>query len=160
MWGKMGGKVLKVFTMKRFSALSVARQFFIVGIIAGLAFGFFLIAVVKAEPIMGQATVIDGDDLRFDDGLRVRLCGIDAPELGRPGGKQAASHLKVLAKDQNIFCTPVGEGTPCDDFSKATHGKRIIATCRINDRDLATEMVKAGHARDWPKYSGGFYAAE
>ena len=35
----------------------------------------------------------------------------------------------------------------------------MVATCYLEDgRDLSAEMVKAGLALDWPKFSNGLYA--
>ena len=111
-----------------------------------------------AEPITGLAARVgDGDDITLTGGIRVRLCGIDAPEAGRPGGSEATAFLESLVRDRALTCLPVGEGTPCDGRSKPHNGKRRIAQCFADGADVAAAMVAAGHARDWPKYSGGFY---
>lgn len=119
--------------------------------------------------------VIDGDDLclcgndsfarRFAGRsskcdhacVRVRLCGIDAPELNRPGGGDAACKLTVLAGGQ-VTCIAVGDGTTCDGRSQRFNRDRVVAQCFSGNADIACELVKSGHARDWPKYSGGHYA--
>jgi micrococcal nuclease len=35
---------------------------------------------------------------------------------------------------------------------------RIVAQCFVGDLDIAMEMVSAGQAKDWPKFSGGYYS--
>lgn len=109
--------------------------------------------------ITGRAVARDGDDIVVTvDGKaqRVRLCGIDAPDRHR-GAREAKAALGALVAGVEVRCVPVGGGTPCDGRSKARVRNRIIAQCFAGDRDLAAEMVRAGHACDWPKYSGGWY---
>jgi endonuclease YncB( thermonuclease family) len=47
---------------------------------------------------------------------------------------------------------------PIDRRSKTRSGKRVVTQCFLGARDVAAQMVRAGHARDWPKYSGGGYS--
>jgi endonuclease YncB( thermonuclease family) len=102
-------------------------------------------------------SVVDGDTL-YVGRLKYRLCGIDAPERGQLGSQAAADHLRYITKGKAIACRPVGEGTPCDGrSSRKSHG-RIVAQCFVDGQDIAAEMVRSGHARDWPKFSGGYYA--
>ena len=91
--------------------------------------------------------VIDGDTLRGEP--NIRIWGIDAPEKGEPGGTEATAYLSKLLTDESLTCEEKGT----DRFG------RIVAQCFLDDgRDIACELVKAGHARDWPKYSKGHYA--
>jgi endonuclease YncB( thermonuclease family) len=93
-------------------------------------------------------SVTDGDTLRAGE-VRIRLWGIDAPEPGEPGGHAAAAALEALTG---------GRVLRCEALDRDRWG-RVVARCRLPDgRDLACEMVRAGHARDWPRYSGGAYA--
>jgi len=110
---------------------------------------------VLAQTAVAQS-VVDGDTL-FVGRLKYRLCGIDAPERDEPGYREATNFLRKLVKGKTIKCTPVGQGTPCDGRSKPRSYDRIVAQCFVNGKDLAAEMVKAGHAHDWPKFSGGYY---
>jgi len=114
----------------------------------------FVIATL-ATPALAQS-VVDGDTLYVDD-VKYRLCGIDAPEHGHPGYHQAIDYLHSLVRGKKIKCTPVGQGTPCDGRSKTRIYNKIVARCFVYGKDLAAEMVKAGHAHDWPKVSGGYY---
>lgn len=92
--------------------------------------------------------VHDGDGLdRGPD--RIRLWGIDAPELGAPGGIASRDHLRGLVS---------GKVIACDMQYRDRHG-RPVAICYLPDgTDLACAMVAAGHAADWPRYSMGKYA--
>lgn len=103
----------------------------------------------QAEVLRGRCWVIDGDTIIIGK-VHVRLAGIDAPELDQPYGRRAKQALYDLCDGQVI--TAVTDGTVSHD--------RAVAHCTLPDgRDLSAEMVKAGLALDWPKFSGGRYAA-
>lgn len=98
--------------------------------------------------LKGKAWVVDGDTLDLA-GVRLRLFGIDAPELDHPHGVVAKRTLMRLCRGQLISAELVDEDG---------HG-RAVARCLLPDgRDLSAEMVKAGLALDWPKFSAGCYA--
>ena len=106
------------------------------------------VAVSRETVVQGRAYVIDGDTIDIC-GTRIRLFGIDAPELDHPYGKNAKWALVRMCKGQTIRAVLE------DDFS---HG-RSVAKCFLPDgRDLSAEMVKTGFAVDWPKFSGGRYS--
>lgn len=97
--------------------------------------------------ISGPARIVDGDTLVIKK-TQIRLFGVDAPEMNHPYGKKAKWELVKLCKGQTVRA----ETTDQD-----AHG-RTVAKCTLPDgRDLSAEMVKAGLAIDWPKYSGGKY---
>jgi endonuclease YncB( thermonuclease family) len=89
--------------------------------------------------------------------VRVRICGIDAPERGQPGYGQAAGVLANLVEGKIVHRLQVGEGTPCDGKSKPISRDRIVAQCFLDKLDIAEEMTKSGTACDWAKFSGGHY---
>lgn len=97
--------------------------------------------------LCGRCWVIDGDTIDID-GVRLRLAGIDAPELDHPYGNQAKWALVKLCKGQVITARILPE----------LSYDRVVAQCFLPDgRDLAAELVRAGLALDWPKFSGGRY---
>lgn len=106
------------------------------------------IRVVEVQELRGPAWVIDGDTVDIG-GTRIRLSGIDAPEIDQPYGRNAKWTLVNLCKGQEIRA--VFDGDRSHD--------RTVATCYLPDgRDLSAEMVKAGMALDWPKFSRGRYS--
>lgn len=117
----------------------------------------FLFLIVPAQA--GEIRVIDGDGLEIE-GRNVRLWGIDAPEIeqnckgpdGRsyPCGEDARFLLGALAVAGTIEC----------DVKDTDRYGRTVARCFAGGHDLAAELVRQGYALDWPRYSGGFYAAE
>ena len=107
------------------------------------------IKIVSVDEVRGRAWVIDGDTIDIR-GTRIRLAGIDAPEMDHPYGKNAKWALVNLCKDHEVRA--VFDGDLSHD--------RIVATCYLPDgRDLSAEMVKAGMAIDWPKFSRGKYSS-
>ena len=97
--------------------------------------------------IEGHCRVIDGDTITIR-GPSIRLGGIYAPEMDHPYGRNAKWALVTLCKGQVVRA---------EIHEYDVHG-RLVGRCFLPDgRDLAAEMVRAGHAIDWPKYSGGRY---
>jgi len=89
--------------------------------------------------------IVDGDTLRCA-GERVRLLGIDAPELpghcrkGRactPGDPYAAkAHLRALTKGKRVVC----------EWSQRDPYGRPLARCNAAGIDLSCAMLASGHA--------------
>ncbi|TYC68275.1 thermonuclease family protein [Stappia sp. BW2] len=103
--------------------------------------------------------VIDGDTFQLSRPLiKIRLCGVDTPERGQPGYREATQFTKRLVAGNTVQCRTVGEGTPCDGRSRKKSGERFVAQCFVGGDDIATELVKSGHACAWPKYSGRHYS--
>lgn len=97
--------------------------------------------------LVGRCWVIDGDTIEIG-GTRIRLAGIDAPELDQPYGKNAKWTLVGLCKGVQIRAV----------FSGDLSHDRTVATCYLPDgRDLSAEMVRLGVAIDWAKFSKGKY---
>jgi endonuclease YncB( thermonuclease family) len=113
---------------------------------------------------LGKVTaVVDGDTFTMEaesGKVRVRICGIDAPERGQPGYGQAAGVLSNMVEGKLVHCLQVGEGTPCDGKSKPNSRDRVVAQCFIDKLDIAEEMTKSGTACDWPKFSAGHYKGD
>lgn len=103
----------------------------------------------KAFILLLSAWAVDGDTLTAG-GQAVRLWGIDAPEIDRRAGRRAAEHLRQLTQDAELTCR----------IKDVDSYDRIVAQCfDAQGRDLACLMVRAGHADDWPRFSGGYYEA-
>lgn len=129
-------------------------------------FGLLLVAIflvalwvrtADAAEFTGRVTqVSDGDTFRIGN-TRIRLCGIDAPEIGMEGANAATAALEALIGGKEVRCVQVGSGTVCDHRSKPTNQGRIVAQCFVDGRDVADIMADLGHACDWPRFSGGHY---
>ena len=122
-----------------------------------LCLALILPAIALADTITGPvAHVRDGDT--FVIGRQpIRLCGVQAPEKGRRGAKEATAYLTRLVRGKAVRCIPVGEDTPCDGRSSRRSHDRTVAQCFVQGRDIAEAMVAAGHACAWVRYSGQAY---
>lgn len=65
-----------------------------------LLFIFLLLIVVSPANAVTVTQVIDGDTLVANDGKQVRLYGVDCPERGQPGGKDAAQTVSRLIQGE------------------------------------------------------------
>lgn len=115
-------------------------------------------APALAQEISGPAQVADGDTLSLGD-MRIRLFGIDAPELAqtcnREGeqwacGEAARAELVKLVQDQSVTCL----GRENDAYG------RLVATCRVGRVDLGEAMVGAGWATAYTQYSTDYVERE
>jgi endonuclease YncB( thermonuclease family) len=93
--------------------------------------------------------VVDGDTF-VAGGRMIRVWGIDAPEKGDFAYKVSSWLLQSLVKDQILNCRLV-------DVDKY---KRDVMQCKASDLDVASTMVKFGMAKDYRRYSGGYYTLE
>ena len=97
--------------------------------------------------LTGAAWVIDGDTIAINR-IKIRLAGIDAPELDRPYGQKSKWAMVKLCKGQRIHVKLTGE----------TSYDRLVGTCYLPDgRDLGAEIIKEGLALDGGYYSKGKY---
>lgn len=93
--------------------------------------------------------VIDGDTF-VASGRKIRVWGINAPEKNTPAFTASSWLLQGLITDGELTCKLV-------DIDKY---KREVMHCLIDGLDIASMMVKLGMARDYTKYSGGYYQQE
>jgi endonuclease YncB( thermonuclease family) len=113
----------------------------------------------KNLELRGPASVVDGDTLDVA-GTRVRLEGIDAPEIGQmcDGGSQGAwacgrearRALEMLASYGEVTCESKG----LDKYS------RHLGVCFVRGKDLNAEMIRMGLAWAFVKYSAMYVAEE
>lgn len=90
--------------------------------------------------------VTDGDTVNVLDAdkttHKIRLAGIDAPELGQAYGQAAR---KFLAKQVN-------QKTVCVDWHKRDKYQRLVGVIKHEGRDVNLDIVKAGYAWHYKKY--------
>ncbi|MEO8883245.1 MAG: thermonuclease family protein [Devosia sp.] len=128
--------------MRRFGRSAGSLLAVLVLLLIAAAIGYF---VPAGPPLTGRATVVDGDTLRLD-GERIRILGIDAPELEQDCtdasgaqwlcGEAARIRMAELLKGADIDCRPGGR----DRYG------RVLAHCSNGPVDLGQTMVRAGLA--------------
>lgn len=115
----------------------------------------------SARIVRGPARVVDGDTLDVA-GQRVRLEGIDAPEIRQtcptaghanrtwPAGRVAAQALAQLVRDRAVTCRQIGR----DDYG------RMLGRCHAGGTDLNAALIRRGLAWAFVKYSKTFAGDE
>jgi micrococcal nuclease len=99
------------------------------------------------KKLTGRCYVIDGDTISIKR-TKIRLGGIDAPELNEPWGQKAKWVLVSICKGHEVVAHLTGE----------TSHDRLVASCiREDGVDIAAEIVRQGLALDWKLFSGGKY---
>lgn len=93
---------------------------------------------IKAE-VTGEYA-IDGDTFITDTGERIRILGIDAPEIGRPWADVSKEALSLLVEDKTIYLRIQSHK------SLDTYG-RTLAICRSWKGDIAIFQLSSGVAR-------------
>lgn len=114
-----------------------------------------LIAVLDTSPLAagpsGAITVIDGDTIDVG-GQRVRLYGIDAPEIGQPctyGAQIIDCGTWLAGQVADRFA---GAQAQCTARDVDRYG-RIVATCDVAGHDMGAVIVGAGWALAYRRYS-------
>lgn len=125
-----------------------------------LAAGLFMApAAQAAAELRGRAErVVDGDTLWLapSDGgrpLKLRLQGLDAPELCQPWGPQARDALRALVQGRELRVRVVTR----DDY-----GRLLARVADAQGRDLGELLVRQGAAWNdgWHRRPGPYVAAE
>ena len=78
--------------------------------------------------------VIDGDTFVTEQGTRVRLANVNAPEKGRKGAPQARQDLTELISGRQINIDVVAHG----------HYGRAIANVRLGNKSINKAMREKG----------------
>jgi micrococcal nuclease len=113
--------------------------------------------VYAAEYVGRVGDIQDGDTFDLDK-VRIRICGMNAPERGDAGFDASTAALTAIIQGNLVRCVQVGSGTPCDGRSRPTNNGRIVAQCFVGDIDIARPLVERGFACDWVKFSNGYYS--
>lgn len=91
-------------------------------------------------------SIYDADTLIFVRGREektIRLCGIDAPEIGQPLGVEARDYLRNILTRQNVHVEEVNE----DRYG------RTVADLILVDRNIGADLVRNGYAWVWDEYA-------
>ncbi len=110
------------------------------------------------EPLVDWAAVLDGDSLSIK-GKRVRLQGVDAPELGQiclvDGDSWPCGDAARSALERRIS----GHVVECDAVDIDRYG-RTLAKCYVADVDIGSWLVSEGWAFAYRKYSTEYFVQE
>ena len=122
----------------------VGRAFFLV-------LGFLLSPISLSHASDFQAKVIhitDGDTItvlnEVKEEIKVRLNGIDCPEIGQAFGKKSKDFTRNLS---------IGQSVTIHSYDQDRYGRTIGDVILKDGRNLSQELVKAGYAWWFFKYS-------
>ena len=132
-------------------------------IIAAVALLFGAVAYCYAQSDNYLATcvrVIDGDTLTVADENqnlhRIRIVGMDAPELAQPYGRAAKAALSEIVLHKEVHVVPAGVDKYNRELAQLRHDTSF------GQLDVAETMISNGHAFSWggAHYKAQEYAAE
>ena len=90
--------------------------------------------------------IIDGDTFEIENGDKVRMIGIDAPELKDNEGLESKNHLKLLIENKYVSLIKDEKNKNKDFFG------RLLRYVYLDDSDVNLEMIKDGHAKVYTKF--------
>jgi endonuclease YncB( thermonuclease family) len=120
--------------------------------ILGLVAAMLLPATAGATDHLGSgrvASVTDSDTFRLESGERIRIAGIDAPEIHRDQARCAGEIvLGLRAKDR---ATMLLAGRDVTFHRVGRSYNRTVAKVALDGHDLSAELVQRGIALWWPR---------
>jgi endonuclease YncB( thermonuclease family) len=116
-------------------------------------------APLPHDPITGRATISDGDTLRIGR-ERIRLFGIDAPELHQTCNDDRGARYACGEAARNALRRHVGNAlVSCEPVDRDKYG-RVVAPCSALGEDLNRYMVATGWAVAYRQFSCDYVPAE
>ena len=117
----------------------------------GLSAVLLVALLSAAHPVFHIARVIDGDTLLLSTGERVRLIGVDTPELYHP-----LKPVQYFAREASEFTRKMAEGKRVRlEYERRKRDKygRLLAYVYLEDGTLLNaEIIKQGYGFAYTKY--------
>ena len=117
-----------------------------------------LAPAVAIGATLGTARVIDGDTIQVA-GQRIRLYGIDAPEINQLCQRKDVPWLCGAEAAKTLRELVAGSAVSCAENDRDRYG-RIVAICKTNGADINAAMVLSGMALAYRKYSNVYIGHE
>lgn len=90
--------------------------------------------------------ILDGDTFETETGEKVRLIGINAPEISDIFGEEAKAHLSQLIEGQSVVLLPDHISNDRDRYN------RLLRYVVLNGIDINKQMITDGFAFAYLKY--------
>jgi len=82
--------------------------------------------------------VIDGDTIELSNGEKIRLLGINAPEINEPLGEEAKEFLSEMVEGKKVYLEK--------DLRLRDEFGRLLAFIFVGDKNINLELVRSGLA--------------
>ena len=82
--------------------------------------------------------VVDGDTLDVDGVGRIRLVGVNAPEVGEPGYQEAKNFIKKMCLGKLV-------GLDIDDAKPYDKYGRVLAVVYVGNMNINAQLLKRGY---------------
>jgi len=115
-------------------------------------------SVAGEGELVGRVRVTDGDTLRMGQ-VRIRIYGIDAPEMAQRCVASGATYLCGVEATKRLKALIGSQAVRCVRRDVDRYG-RLVGVCYRGDLDLGREMVREGWAVAFAMYSGAYLAEE
>ena len=90
--------------------------------------------------------VIDGDTFEIENGDKVRMIGIDAPELKDNEGLESKDYLEFLIKNKYVSLLKDEKNNNKDFYG------RLLRYVYLDDSDINLKMIEEGYANVYTKF--------
>ncbi|TXN54050.1 thermonuclease family protein [Methylobacterium sp. WL2] len=112
-----------------------------------------------AEPIVGRASIVDGDTIEIR-GTRFRLQGVDTPESAQLCRDRSSKEYRCGQIAANALADRIGAGNvACEPITTDRYG-RTVAVCRLGNEDLNGWLVAQGLGLAYRRYSTAYVFQE
>lgn len=119
----------------------------------------FAMLPLMPQIAMAQARIVDGDTIEIGV-ITYRINGIDAPEAGQTCQTSTGKSWRCGEASMDFLKDHIaGAVVHCESHGNDGYG-RTIATCFAGSRDIGAEMVRAGFAWAFVKYSTDYVSEE
>lgn len=125
------------------------------------ALGAIALSAALIEPLaplhpQTRIRVVDGDTLVYNR-ERIRIWGLDCPEMNTSAGVRAKSYARTLIEGNRIIVT---DRKGHDRYSRTVARVLVQRTSRAEffTFDFACQMIHSGVCREFARYSHGYYA--
>tara|TARA_A100001391_G_C4886434_1_gene229621 strand:- start:42 stop:434 length:393 start_codon:yes stop_codon:yes gene_type:complete len=105
--------------------------------------GLLLIYYIISSRDTRVTRVIDGDTFITNKGDRVRLIGVDAPELPSLRGIESKMYLHQLIDNKVVTLERDGISDNKDKYG------RLLRYVYLNKKDINLHMIKSGYAKPY-----------